>query len=269
MNRFVTHAASASGSGISSSKIARLRSLLAFDRSQLEAIHSARTSALIPEGHPALAFNGLSSSDTCALSLRVVGFDEAGRGALAGPVTVACASFDLSQLFASCGDVREAVLETYADLNDSKQVTVRHRERLYSHILAEARCGIGCASAVEIDRLGIVGACRIAAQRAYRHLNLDADVGLFDRGLTLGEERGVEPIPSSMQLTRGDGKSFHIAAASILAKVHRDDVMQKLDAWASGYGLSAHKGYGTAAHFEAIVQRGTSKFHRQSFLTRL
>ncbi|MFC2095168.1 ribonuclease HII [Candidatus Bipolaricaulota bacterium] len=208
-------------------------------------------------------------------SLRWVGFDEAGRGTLAGPVTVACASFDLRGLISPTGTVRDSILEAYADLNDSKRVTERNRERLYSIIKAEAHWGIGCASAIEIDRLGIVKACCLAACRAYRYLGSGlsigptVDLGLFDRGLSLGEGQEAESICSSVQLTRGDSRSFHIAAASILAKVERDAIMRRIEKREPIYGFDRHKGYGTVAHFEAIRKYGPSKLHRRTFLTRL
>ncbi|MCK4570400.1 ribonuclease HII [Candidatus Bipolaricaulota bacterium] len=264
-------------------RIDRTRNLLAFDLSFL-GVSPHETS---PEAHGQtfLAFANPREPDADQPpSRRLVGFDEAGRGSLAGPVTVACVHFDLSRLLSPTGDLLDAVLETFADLNDSKKVTERNRERLYTHILTEAHCGIGCASAVEIDRFGIVKACSIAAVRAYRRLGcgpgyslgngpgcglgngIRADVGLFDRGLSLGEGESAESIPSSMQLTRGDAKSFHIAAASILAKVCRDAIMRDLGARVAVYGFASHKGYGTAAHFEAIQQHGPSRFHRQTFL---
>ena len=245
-------------------RIDRVRNLLAFD---LAFSNTPSHEQKVGPGQisPAFTHNHGTSNKDEPQGLRLVGFDEAGRGSLAGPVTVACVSFDLSRLLSPTGDVRNSALETYADLNDSKQVTERNRERLSSCILREADWGIGCASALEIDHLGIVNACCIAAGRAYRRLGLRVDIGLFDRGLSLGEEEG-ELIAASIQLTKGDAQSFHIAAASILAKVWRDAIMRELGKRAPVYGFERHKGYGTSAHFSAIRQHGPSRFHRQTFL---
>ena len=249
-------------------KIDRVRGLLSFDLSLSNAAQHDRIPGALPDGTiPPSFVDSEGSLPNHVSSLRLVGFDEAGRGALAGPVAVGCVSFELDRWFPPAGELRDSVLETYADLNDSKRVTERNRERLYTLILKEAHWGVGFSSAVEIDRLGIVPACRIAAVRAYRNLGLSADLGLFDRGLSLGEEDGVESMPASIQLTRGDASSFHIAAASILAKVGRDTIMRGLSERASVYGFARHKGYGTAAHRAAIGEHGPSKFHRQTFLS--
>jgi ribonuclease HII len=145
-------------------------------------------------------------------------------------------------------------------------VSERARERLCLLIQSEAKWGIGCASAAEIDRFGIVEACSMAAGRAYRRLGTQADIGLFDRGLSLGDRERASQIPLFNQFTRGDANSFHIAAASILAKVHRDAIMRTLGGRCGIYGFSQHKGYGTASHFEAIQKHGPSRFHRRTFL---
>lgn len=256
-------------------KIERVRDLLSFDRSFLKPLQ--RESTQNPLGQIPLIFEASEGVQANQLpNQRIVGFDEAGRGSLAGPVTVACVHFDLSGFLSPAGDLLDSFLETYADLNDSKKVTERNRERLYIRILDEAHCGIGCASAVEIDQFGIVKACCTAAVRAYRCLGnnapdhgIRADFGLFDRGLSLGKGANVEEFASCVQLTRGDARSFHIAAASILAKVSRDSIMQDLGKRAAVYGFARHKGYGTAAHFEAIQQHGPSRFHRRTFLNRV
>ena len=281
--------ATASGSERSSSRIQRVRNLLSFDRSFLHPAQQAHRH--VSHGQITLAFAGGENDRANPVpNLRLVGFDEAGRGSLAGPVTVGCVQFDWSDLCLPEGDFRDAVLESYADLNDSKQVTKKNRESLYDRILAEAHCGIGCASAPEIDRLGIVKACSLAANRAYgslldctpgHGLGASADIGLFDRGLSLGEEDGNAAIPFTVQITKGDAKSFHIAAASILAKVWRDAILCDLDTraeiygfaetygFAEAYGFASHKGYGSAAHIAAIRQHGPSRFHRRTFLSRV
>jgi len=197
---------------------------------------------------------------------QLVGFDEAGRGALAGPVVVGCVAFRWSQLRRDERQWRDELVETYARLNDSKQVNERTRECLHQHITTDADWGIGCASAREIDRIGIVAACCNAARRAYGHLSLRGTMLLFDRGLGLPESGAAATDVATLQLTKGDARSFHIAAASILAKVGRDAIMRHLGSRDPAYGFAQHKGYGTAAHQTAIRTCGPGPFHRRSFL---
>lgn len=183
----------------------------------------------------------------------IAGFDEAGRGALAGPVAVGCVSFDPEDL----GDLASELLH----LDDSKRVTPKRREVLFERIAALSRFAVGFSSACEIDRLGIVRASRLAASRAYAKIARPVDTALLDRGLSLSGEVGRE-----IHLVRGDSRSFHIAAASIIAKVSRDRLMAALDERFPGYDLSRHKGYGTAAHLEAISRLGRSRIHRVTFI---
>jgi len=191
----------------------------------------------------------------------LAGFDEAGRGALAGPLAVAAVSLDLES------GIDYGSFLYYLD--DSKRVTANRREELFSRITAIARFGIGFSSASEIDRLGIIEAARLAARRAYLKMSFPVDLALLDRGLTLVEDAASPSpvsLPSQLILTHGDSRSFHIACASILAKVARDRLMRALDERFPGYALSRHKGYGTAAHREAIRRLGRSKIHRGSFI---
>ncbi|MEW5825682.1 MAG: ribonuclease HII [Candidatus Bipolaricaulota bacterium] len=188
--------------------------------------------------------------------LALVGLDEAGRGALAGPVAVGCVAFS-PEFLASPRDVTARL----AGLDDSKCLSPVRRERLYAAIARCASFSVGFASAVEIDRDGIVAACNRAAQRAYARLGVPADLVVLDRGLSLGTAAASEA-----SFTRGDSRSLHVAAASIVAKVTRDRLLQRLEAAAPGYGLATHKGYGTAAHFAAIALRGPSPLHRATFL---
>lgn len=199
---------------------------------------------------------------------RIAGFDEAGRGALAGPVAVGCVAFDL-RVFAIPLS-RRAMLEDLFGLDDSKRLTPRRRERLLERIMAHAAWSVGYASASEIDRIGIVPACRLAADRAYRGLGLSIDVALLDRGLALGPgswdpQRKTPDRPREATATGADGRSLHVAAASIVAKVTRDRMMQRLESRFPGYDLGRHKGYGTAAHREAIRALGPARIHRRSF----
>ena len=176
----------------------------------------------------------------------VAGIDEAGRGPLAGPVVAAA-----------------VILPEYFDLpglTDSKKLTEKNRERLYPLIRAQALAvGIGVASTVEIDRINILQATLCCMQRAVGRLKVPADFLLID---------GNVPVPLALPqqtLVKGDSRSLSIAAASVVAKVVRDRIMCALDRLHPGYGFSGHKGYGSAAHREAIARLGPSPCHRRTF----
>ena len=194
----------------------------------------------------------------------MAGFDEAGRGALAGPVTVACVALPTADLV---GFAR--LVKRLDGLGDSKHVTRKNRERLFAEVRHVFSWGVGCASATEIDRIGIVAACKRSAWRAYRRLARDVELCLLDRGLTLSPigSSGAHPTsPRLATMTRADARSLHVAAASIVAKVWRDRLMGRLDARFPGYGLGRHKGYGTAEHGKCIAALGPSPIHRQTFI---
>ena len=198
-----------------------------------------------------------------ATFVRLVGFDEVGRGALAGPVTVACASIDLRGSTGAPPERIEELATLLPHLDDSKKLTPKRREATVRALDRCAAWGIGHAWAAEIDRFGIVAACERAARRALDRLPVSADVALFDRGLRLPDS--TQHLPS-IELTRGDARSLHVAGASVLAKVARDALMCSLDRRFPGYELGRHKGYGTAAHRRAIACSGPSLIHRRSFL---
>lgn len=181
---------------------------------------------------------------------RIAGLDEAGRGALAGPV---CAG---AVVFAQ--DSR--VFSKLKGLRDSKEMRPKDREKWTRKIqdLADSYA-VGSASAKEIDLWGIVPASRLAMQRALVAIN-DAPDHLLVDALTLFEVN----IPQA-KLIKGDQRSLSIAAASVLAKVHRDNEMQRLGKEYPGYGLGQHKGYGTKMHRENITKIGKSAIHRLSF----
>jgi ribonuclease HII len=180
----------------------------------------------------------------------VAGIDEAGRGALAGPV--AAAALILPS--------KPNLCEHLAGLRDSKQLTPKKRlfwaERLQS--LASSY-GIGFASHQEIDEVGIVPATRLAVRRALDMLVKPPQHLLIDY-LDLPEIL----IPQT-SLVLGDARSLSIAAASILAKTTRDDLMCQYDTQYPGYGFAMHKGYGTEAHRQALIKLGLSPIHRRSF----
>ncbi len=182
----------------------------------------------------------------------VAGMDEAGRGALAGPVFVGAVILppdhpDLSR--------------TLAGVRDSKQMTPPERERRAAAIQSVALAwAVGQASAEEIDALGIVSATRQAAERAIQALGPAPAYLLTDYRLELP---GV-PIPQ-LSILKGDCRCLSIAAASVLAKVRRDAFMRGLDGQYPGYGLARHKGYGTETHRAAIHRLGHSPVHRKTF----
>lgn len=182
----------------------------------------------------------------------IAGLDEAGRGALAGPVAVGAVILPSEP----------ALLRTLRGVRDSKQMTPLQRARLTPLIQQTAVAwSLGLASPHEIDALGIVRAVLLAAQRALTRLSLPPDFILCDFGLLLPESE----IPQSA-LVKGDRKSLTIAAASVLAKHHRDTLMRDLAAEYPGYDLHKHKGYGTAEHRAALQRLGVSAIHRRSFI---
>jgi ribonuclease HII len=184
--------------------------------------------------------------------LRVAGLDEAGRGALAGPVAVGAVILPTDEAFLS---------QTLAGVRDSKQMTPLERESLAPRIQEVALTwGVGFASAEEIDAQGIVHATRLAALRALSGLSLSPQYLLTDFRLEL-----PQLDISQTALVKGDALCLSIAAASVLAKTARDELMCALDTHYQGYGLEKHKGYGTRAHRSALKRLGSSPIHRKSF----
>ncbi len=184
--------------------------------------------------------------------LRVAGMDEAGRGALAGPVFVGAVILPPDH---------PSLSRTLAGVRDSKQMTPPERERWAAVIEATALAwAVGQASAAEIDARGIVPATRQAAERAIQALGPAPACLLTDYRLELPSVQ----IPQK-SILRGDCCCLSIAAASVLAKVHRDAALRDLDGQYPGYGLARHKGYGTEAHRAAIHQLGHSPIHRKTF----
>ena len=180
----------------------------------------------------------------------VAGIDEAGRGALAGPVAAAAIIFPADRQLA----------DRLVGVRDSKQMTPAERGewavRLPILSLTQA---VGFASAQEIDEIGIVPATRLAVQRALAQLSINPEHLLIDY-LRLPDTE----LPQTA-LVKGDQRSLSIAAASILAKTARDKVLCQIDKEFPGYGFAAHKGYGTAAHRQTILTSGYSAVHRRSF----
>jgi ribonuclease HII len=181
---------------------------------------------------------------------RVAGLDEAGRGALAGPVAAAA-------IILPAGP---EILPALHGVHDSKQMTPDQRRFWAERLQAEALCyAVGFASHAEIDLCGIVPATRLAMQRALCQLPLTPQHLLLDF-LDLPDLS----LPQT-GLVKGDRRSLSIAAASVLAKTARDALMCRLDQEYPGYGFAIHKGYGTLAHRRALQALGPSPVHRLSF----
>lgn len=183
--------------------------------------------------------------------LHVAGLDEAGRGALAGPVAVGAVILPN----------RARLSRTLTGVRDSKQMTPLERETLAPRIKEIALTwNVGFASAEEIDSQGIVCATRLAALRALTGLSLVPHYLLTDFRLEL-----PQLDISQTALVKGDSLCLSIAAASVLAKTARDELMCELDTCYQGYGLGKHKGYGTLSHRSALERLGLSAIHRKSF----
>ena len=177
----------------------------------------------------------------------ICGIDEAGRGPLAGPVCSAAVIFPEG-------------LEI-PGLNDSKKLTDKKRRELFPIIEEQALAyGIGWASQEEIDDINILQATFLAMSRAVEQLNIRPDLALVDGNRAPTLDLPVETV------VKGDSLSASIAAASVLAKVSRDDVMLRMAEEYPGYGFEVHKGYGTKAHYEALRTFGPSPIHRRTFL---
>ena len=176
----------------------------------------------------------------------IAGVDEAGRGPLAGPVVAAAVMLD--------------DLNPIKGLNDSKQLGPRTRERLFDEIRGKALCcSIALASVEEIDQLNILQATLLAMRRAIEGLRLRPHRVLVD-----GNRLPELGIPAHA-IVKGDAKVRAIAAASILAKVHRDRLCMALHEAHPQYGFDAHKGYPTALHLAALREHGVCVHHRRSF----
>ena len=173
------------------------------------------------------------------LNPQICGIDEAGRGALAGPMAVA-----------ACVLKREIV-----GLNDSKKLTAKRREQLFKEIIKNSEFLIVYFSNKEIDKLGL-SECLRRALRLFKVHFADCEL-LYDGNANYGT--GVKTMVGA------DGKVAQVSAASILAKVSRDALMTAWDGVHTGYGYAAHKGYGTKAHLGAIATRGYCEIHRKSF----
>ncbi len=180
----------------------------------------------------------------------VAGIDEAGRGALAGPVTAATVILP----------VDEKLCIELNGVRDSKMMTPSSRERWAKRVREIALdYGIGSATNREIDSLGIIPATHMAVQRSLAQMQLFPEHLLTD--YLFLEKLAIPQTP----LVKGDARCLSIAAASILAKTFRDEYMRRMERDYPGYGFGQHKGYGTQAHHYALEKLGASPIHRLSF----
>ena len=178
----------------------------------------------------------------------ICGIDEAGRGPLAGPVVVA-----------ACIMPRNSMIE---GVNDSKKVSEKKREELFEIITNEAiSYGVGIIDQKEIDRINILNATKEGLTMAVKELNPRPDLIIVD-ALTKIDTDGI-PYES---IIKGDAKCYSISCASIIAKVTRDRIMREWDQVYPQYSFIKHKGYGTAAHINAIKEYGPCPIHRKSFI---
>lgn len=180
----------------------------------------------------------------------IVGVDEVGRGPLAGPVVSAAVIIN--------------DYEGLEEVKDSKKLSPKKRDLLYETIHKNCEIGIGIVDNIEIDKINILNATLKSMKLACEEIKSKYDLILVD---------GNQPIPNidsnQKTIVKGDSKSLAIAAASIIAKVTRDRIMEREGEKYPQYSFNKHKGYGTKVHIDAIIQNGPSPIHRKSFLTKI
>ena len=185
--------------------------------------------------------------------LLIAGLDEAGMGALAGPVVASAVLFNRRSEI--------PMPNTQYPIRDSKTLSAGQREKAETWIKENALAwAVGEASVDEITELNIRGAAHLAMRRAVEQLYCSPDLLLID-----GNPVQIHNSIPSVSIVGGDGLSFSIAAASILAKVHRDRILTALDKEYPVYGFAGHKGYGSAGHMDALRKHGPCKWHRPTY----
>lgn len=186
-------------------------------------------------------------------NLVVAGIDEAGRGPLAGPVVAACVILDQSI--------------SISGINDSKKLSKIARKKIYTQLLSEVKFGVGIIDEKTIDKINILQATKLAMLRAFLDLqkkyNLFCEVILVDGNFIPFEKQ--DKILQIIPIVKGDQKSLSIAAASIIAKETRDEIMENLHQEFPQFGFNKNAGYGTKFHLEAIKNFGICNSHRRSF----
>jgi ribonuclease HII len=193
----------------------------------------------------------------------VIGSDEVGSGCLAGPVVAAAVVLPEIK-------PRTKLANKYTELNDSKKLSAEQRDKLAQIIKEHTQCSIASASVAEIDQLNILQASLLAKKRAILDLfsklssTIEETIILVDGNKTIPELNYYQ-----MAVIQGDGLSASIAAASVIAKVHRDGLMKELSQMHPQYHWHLNKGYGSATHRRAIVEHGLCSLHRRTFVRNL
>lgn len=219
----------------------------------------------------------------------VVGLDEAGRGPLAGPVVAGACFINPKHEIRNTKQIQNSKIRNLkhvsdfdiriSDLgiNDSKKLSEKQREEFYEILTNHPAIvwGVGIVSEKVIDKINILEATKLAMQKAIDNLNSklsdlkNVDFLLLDGNFTLNFNEAASAKgycgPRQKSIIKGDQKVFSISCASIIAKVTRDKIMQKMHKKYPNYGFDKHKGYGTATHIKNIKTFGASKIHRRSF----
>lgn len=183
----------------------------------------------------------------------LVGMDEAGRGALAGPIVAGCVHIPFTTLRQARG-----AWQFVRAIQDSKKLSNAQREKLFTLITKHCSWSVGLVDNVEIDTIGIGKANQLAFVRALEQFSLEPDFAVVDYFKT-------KLVIPSAGIVKGDAKVISIAAASIVAKVFRDRLMIEYDTKFPQWGFGKHKGYGTKQHIQALMQYGSSMIHRSSY----
>lgn len=190
-------------------------------------------------------------------NLFVAGIDEAGRGPLAGPVVAACVILDR-------GDFSDG---NNCEINDSKKLSKLRRKKIFFELKNKAKFGVGIVEEKIIDEINILEATKLAMLRAYLDLQkkykISPQIILVDGNFIPFKKQ--DKISEILAIVKGDQKSFSIAAASIIAKETRDQIMCDLNQKYPQYGFAKHAGYPTQFHREKIREHGICEFHRKSF----
>lgn len=209
--------------------------------------------------------NGGTPGDGDGLQLKLfarhyqfaIGVDEVGRGCLAGPVMAAAVVLP---------EMESGLKESLSGLNDSKQLTAMQRQRLSSVLKEVAFYGIGYVSPEEIDSINILNASLLAMRRAVINLQFRHFMQAQKTLLIVDGKRALSDLPfSQLPVPEGDCRSACVAAASIIAKVERDELMRLLASDYPGYGFESNKGYPSRAHMKSLGSLGPTPVHRLSF----
>jgi len=190
-------------------------------------------------------------------NLFIAGIDEAGRGPLAGPVVAACVILDRRDFFDG----------NNCEINDSKKLSKLRRKKIFFELKNKAKFGVGIIDEKIIDKINILEATKLAMLRAY--LDLQNKYKIYPQIILVDGNfipfKKQDEINEILAIVKGDQKSFSIAAASIIAKETRDQIMCDLDQKYPQYGFAKHAGYPTKFHREKIREHGICEFHRKSF----